>query len=83
MKLALSGNPLDAMSFKVSIWPKWVGYPNMCIYMSLATFLMEEIKIDVNSIELAGLTPNKLKNQPVITTTFSLFTCACRLRPAL
>jgi hypothetical protein len=25
------------MSFRHSIWPKWVGYPSMWMYISLAT----------------------------------------------
>jgi hypothetical protein len=33
-----SGKPFAAMSFRVSICPKCVGYPSMWINMSLATF---------------------------------------------
>ena len=34
-----SGKPFEAMSLRVSICPKWVGYPSMWMYISLATFL--------------------------------------------
>ena len=36
-KLTFSGKPLPAINLIVSIWPKCVGYPNICMNISFAT----------------------------------------------